>query len=119
MFPYEFYKIVHIVGLAILTYAFGAFAVGASDHAKSRKVSASVHGTGLLLMLIGGFGMWARLGMGHEFPAWLIGKILIWLVFGALMVPFKRKPALRGKLSVVVFALVAVALYLVIYKPGA
>jgi hypothetical protein len=37
----------------------------------------------MLMILVGGFGMLARLDVG--FPNWIIGKLVIWLALGAML----------------------------------
>lgn len=73
------------------------------------------HGIALFLVLLGGFGMQAKLGLG--FPGWMIAKLVIWLVFGAAIVLAKRG-VITGKVAwICMIGLAIVAAYLGIFKP--
>ena len=75
--PEEFYRILHIVGAFMLVaYTFRAFA--APDPA-TRKANLALGGFFSLCVLVGGFGLKARVGMA-DWPVWLIGKIVCWLL---------------------------------------
>jgi hypothetical protein len=120
--PTEVYKLLHIFGLMLSMVAIGGLALhgmngGDRESNKARALASSTHGIGLALVLVGGFGMLAKMGGG--FPPWVAGKLVIWLLLGAALMPLMRKPAL-GRLmwmTIPVVALVAGALG--IYKPGA
>ncbi len=96
--PYEFYKLAHYLGLAMSLCGVGA--IWAFSTRQSRSSSdkrpgwmAAIHGTGLLLLLVAGFGLLARIGE-HSFPLWVWIKIVFWLFLGAVPVLFRRKPDL-------------------------
>jgi hypothetical protein len=117
---YGFYKVVHILGVLMLFSGL----VGTVVHAANRGVKATnplrgalgaLHGGGLVLMLVSGFGILAKLGLG--FPAWAWVKVVLWLVFGALIAVPYRKPSWNAALLWLVPVLGAVAAYLAIYKP--
>jgi hypothetical protein len=96
---YEFYRLIHFSGLFLLFSGIGAAVTSTfaatENTGIARKRSAILHGIGLLLALIGGFGMLARLQILWPWPEWVIGKIVIWLTIGGLMVPLKRLPKFR------------------------
>ena len=101
--PYEFYKILHIVGLVAIWAALGGATLhamngGTRESNPARKLVAATHGIGLFLMLLGGFGMLARLGLTSGFPGWVIGKIVLWLVVGGLLAVPLRVPSLAKPL---------------------
>jgi hypothetical protein len=56
-----------------------------------RKGVMITHGVGLLLLLVAGFGMLARLNI-HGFPLWVVLKLVIWLTLGAAVVLAYKKP---------------------------
>src|SRR5688500_9670542 len=75
MFSHQFYNVVHVVGIALLAAALGGMSLhaingGTRRESRSRGLVAALHGTGALLVLVGGFGMLARLGVRHgaSFP---------------------------------------------------
>jgi hypothetical protein len=124
MLPYQFYKVVHILGIALLVSALGAVALHALNGGlrrdnRARALVAVMHGVGLLLVLVGGFGMLARLGFRHGgmFPGWLLVKLGVWgLLAAAVMLPYRRPTLARGMLLVVPL-LAGLAAYMAVYKP--
>jgi hypothetical protein len=120
MFSHEFYKIVHIIGIVTLMVALGGAAflmmAGATT---SRRLLAVLHGAGAFLILLGGFGMLARLGIiqGGSFPAWLWLKIGVWLILGAALIVAWRRPGLARPVLFSLPLLAGVATYMAVYKP--
>ncbi|MEN3939959.1 hypothetical protein WJU23_01595 [Prosthecobacter sp. SYSU 5D2] len=84
--PLAVYHILHIVGLILVFIGFGALL--SSEGAKS---SMKWHGTGLLLSLVSGFGMLAKMGIMGAMPVWVYIKLGLWLVLGVLPVLAKRR----------------------------
>ena len=85
---YNFYRVLHLVGVILVFLSLGgALALVANGVSKDqnewRKRIAISHGIGLVLLLVAGFGMLARLGIGGNLPAWAWIKLLIWLLMGA------------------------------------
>ena len=124
MFPYALYKVVHIVGIAFLLSALGAVALHALNGGlrrdnRARALVAAMHGVGLLLVLVGGFGMLARLGFRHGamFPGWLLVKLAVWVLLGAAIAVPYRRPGLARAMLVVVPLLAGLAAYMAVYKP--
>jgi len=124
MFSHSLYNVMHIFGIALMFVAIGGVAIhsangGTKVDSSTRKLVSIGHGLGALLVLVGGFGMLARLGMQHGagFPKWLWVKITIWLVLSAIVLLPYRKPALARPLFVLMPALAGFAAYMAIYKP--
>lgn len=133
MIPYATYKVVHYLGIFLLLTALAArlgraagFAAnsGSSGHAGPtpdpwKRRLGITHGTALFLILLGGFGMLARLDVTHGLglPGWIWAKLGIWTVLGATIVVASRIPALAGRLLVVVPALAVLAGIIALYKP--
>lgn len=124
MFSRNFYLIVHVLGIVFMFLAIGGVAVHAANggtkaESATRKLVSIAHGIGALLVLVGGFGMLARLGMQHGagFPAWLWAKIAIWLVLSAVVLIPYRKPALARPFFVLLPLLAGLAAYMAVYKP--
>ena len=99
----EFYKVIHLIGLICLFTGIGGFLTYGFDHAPRVKMVGILHGVGLLLLLISGFGMTAKLGIG--FPVWVILKLVLWLVLGALLA-FAKKGRLAPRNAVIIALLV-------------
>jgi uncharacterized membrane protein SirB2 len=117
---YEIYKILHLLGLTLVVLSLGGIIVhtingGSKATNAFRKGAVITHGVGLLLLLVAGFGMLARLGI-HSFPGWVVGKVIIWLALGAF-VAFAYKQNLARKLWFAVPVLVVIAATLAITKP--
>lgn len=91
------YKWLHLIGVFLILFSFGGLifraAVGV-DHATFSKRKLSIaHGIGMLLSLVGGFGMLARLGITNgDWPSWVSTKFGIWLSLGFLIAPVNRAP---------------------------
>jgi hypothetical protein len=123
MFPREFYLIMHIMGIALLFTAMGGVAIhvangGTKGASRTRTLVAIVHGLGALMILTGGFGMMARLGMmGHGLPGWIMVKLFIWvLLSGVILLPY-RSAALARPFFIGLPLLAGVAAYMALYKP--
>lgn len=116
------YKLVHILGVIMIFLSLGGqinYAIngGAKDQNTWRKAAGITHGIGMLLVLLGGFGMLARLGIHWPWPGWIIGKIIIWLILGALVSVVNRKPDAGRGMWYVVLILGLLATYFVTMKP--
>ncbi len=115
------YKVFHILGLLLVFTALGGMTLhvlsgGSKENlGNARKFAGMSHGIGLILLLVSGFGMLARLGAGME--GWVIAKVVIWLFFGASTAVIWRKPDFSKALWFFFPLLGAVAGYLALYKP--
>jgi hypothetical protein len=94
------WKIIHLVGIAALSLGVG----GMMADGKNRRLFAIWQGVGLLIMLVSGFGLLAKLQLG--FPHFAMVKTLLWLLIGAM-------PVLLRRLKVPVFVGILVSLTLV------
>ncbi len=114
--PLDFYKIFHILGVLMTFMALGAAIPGNSSSGPiNRRTITMNHGIGLVLILIAGFGMLARLGVG--FPTWVIIKIVLWLALGGMIVLVRRMPGKGSTLWYLALIFGALAAYMGIYKP--
>ena len=116
------YKVLHILGLSFVLIALG----GAITHVANGGTKASnrvsgligaVQGVGLVILLVAGFGMLAKLGIMGSMPGWVWAKIVLWLVFGAALAIPNRKPELAKPLFFLLPVLAGVGAWLAIYKP--
>jgi uncharacterized membrane protein len=124
MLPYTFYKVLHIIGIVLLMSALGGVTVhvingGTRQSNRIRGLVAGLHGLGALCILVGGFGMLARLGFKHGsmFPGWLLVKLAVWLLLAASLTIAYRRPGLARPLYVALPILGGLAAYMAIYKP--
>lgn len=121
MFPYEFYKVLHVVGIMLLFCGLGgvlfSFAMQKNVPGKWKALSFVTHGLGMLFILVGGFGMAARLGMVSGLPNWIYAKLIIWGLLG-LSVSLAKRKAQYGLILIGVFTLLGFAgTYFAVYKP--
>jgi hypothetical protein len=122
LISYQIYKIIHLTGILMIFLALGGVATnainGGSKYYPWRKPAAITHGVGLLLSLVGGFGLLARLGVSHGgLPAWVIAKLVIWGIFAGSVSLIYFKPKAAAKVWVLAIILGATAAYLAGQKP--
>ena len=113
---YETYKLLHIIGLVLLSLGIGG-CLRTYENAPKPRLAMVMHGLGLVLMLVAGFGMLARLSISWPWPAWVFGKVVIWLALGAAPALIKRRVLPPAAAWLVVLALAAGAAWLAIQKP--
>lgn len=123
LMSYEIYKLLHLVGIFLLFLSYGMALrpalAGGDAAAPGRGFVAAGHGLGLLLLLVAGFGMMARLGISTPWPAWIWVKVGIWLVMALGLTVVKRAPALAKLAWLAVLALGVVSAWAAVFKPGA
>ena len=121
MISYEIYKLIHFIGLTLTVFSLGALAFQMLNHRakdfQNRKFLAIGHGVGLFLLLLGGFGMLARLGIVQGMPTWVWLKIIIWVLVGAIIAPMRRKPEWSPWLWAIAIGLVIAAAWVALFKP--
>lgn len=113
----QFYRFLHIVGLLLVLVALSGVAThvahgGGKSNLRWRGQLAAAHGVGLLLILVSGFGMLAKLGLSASFPGWVVGKLLIWLLLGGLIALAYRRSNKGGLVLVATILGATVAAYL-------
>jgi hypothetical protein len=91
------YRVIHMLGLILLFQSLGASLLyvrngGSMSENPLRTVLNRMHGTGLLLLLLGGFGMLAKLDITWPLPAWAWVKVVVWLTMGASLTMVKKNP---------------------------
>lgn len=119
MISYAVYKTIHYLGIFMLVTALVASLARAAAAAAAapdpwRKRLGIVHGVALFLVLLGGFGMLARLGVG--FPGWIAAKLAVWVVAGGL-IALRKNPAAAAWGVVVVPLLAVLAGWIAYTKP--
>src|SRR6185312_16904153 len=106
------FKIIHIVSILLLFYAFGAlsFVGKPSDGSNTRpgRGYKALHGIALLLILLTGLAQMMALKVGFAAP-WIHVKLGVWLLLGAALPLITRKPQWRSWVWLVLLALAAVA----------
>ena len=107
----EFYLIIHLTGISLLALGVGGMMAGG----EKRKTFAMLQGLGLLVMLVSGFGLIAKLGGG--FPHFAIVKIVLWLVIGMLPMLFRKLKTPLPAAIIISLILVGTMAYLGVMKP--
>lgn len=120
--PYYVYKIMHLVGILMLFLGYGGvilYSINGGTKATNawRKPVAITHGIGLVLALVGGFGLLAKIGISWPWPGWVIVKMVIWLLLAALVGVATRSAAAGKGLWWLLLLLGALAAYMAGVKP--
>ena len=116
-----FYKVLHLTALFTLFALAGGTALHAANGGdkagnQARGLVGILHGVALIVALVSGFGLLARLGLGFD-NGWIWIKLAIWLTFGVLVTLPYRKPALARSLLWLLPLLGALAASVALYKP--
>jgi len=112
---YETYRILHVVGLILLFLGLGGLLMAPVE--KRPKLGFVLHGLGLLVMLVAGFGIHARKSLAWD--NWLYVKIACWLLVAVLPVLVSKSvlPRWLGWLVAIAAGVTAAWLGLAIVKP--
>ena len=123
MIPYETYKVLHILGVLLAFATLGGLALtvanGATKSTSSvRRLIGISHGVATFIILLGGFGALARLGVMHgNLQGWVLVKIACWAVLAVLVAIPYHKPDLARNIFWCLPVLGGVAVVMAIYKP--
>lgn len=114
------YHILHLLGVFSVLLAYGLLigrAVLASEDPRLKKFGAIVSGVGLFLILLGGFGLIA-VKYDNQWYAWIIIKLVVWVVLGGLIALINRMPRLSMTWFWIILILGIINLWAVYLKPG-
>lgn len=121
MFSYFAYKFLHLVGIFLILLSLGGLLAGrafAQDSSFTwRKLLTALHGIGLVLVFVAGFGLLARLEIEWANQGWVYLKILGWLVIGLVPVLARKAPSRALMLFWVSMVVAIAAAYLANFKP--
>lgn len=116
MFSYHDYKIVHVFFVILMLTSFSA-QLFASE---KKKFLSIFSGLATLMVLVGGMGLMARLGIGHgeSWPLWIKLKMGLWLILSiGLPVVIKRMKRFASMGYTVMIILTLLAVYSAVTKP--
>lgn len=120
MLSLSFYKVLHLFGIMLMFSALGAAIacrVAGEGNPRLEKLGGMAHGLALVIILVGGFGMIARLGLS-DWSLWVWLKLAIWVIFGAATVFVRKAGEKAGWLLVLLPVLGAVSAWLALYRVG-
>jgi uncharacterized membrane protein len=124
MLKFDTYELIHLTGIFFVLVAVGSVALHAANGglkvtSTTRRLVAITHGIGMFVILLGGFGLLARLGIqqGGGFPGWVWVKLGIWVLLGALIAVPYRWPAAARAIWLLVPVLGVIAGFFAIFKP--
>lgn len=107
---YEFYKVLHFAGIFALLIGVSLLTAWSLEKksAALKKWGFILHGGSLVVILVSGFGLAARLGLVGGLPNWVYAKLFVWFLFGAFIVLIKRTNlGLKSTLLALVLAIVS------------
>ena len=124
MLSYATYKVLHLLGIFLLFVALSGVALHAANGGnrqdnRLRRAVSIMHGLGMLIVLVAGFGLLARLNIvGNAFgEGWMVAKLVIWFVAGALLAVPYRMPERAPFIFYLLPVLGLAAAMLAIHKP--
>ena len=106
------YKIIHLIGISVLALGVGGMLAGGSN----RRPFAICQGVGLVVMLVSGFGLLAKLQLG--FPHFAIVKTVLWVVIALLPVLARRLKLPVVPAMLISLTLVGIMAWLGVMKPA-
>lgn len=124
MISYEAYKVIHLLAVLMLFAGLGGAMLlamnGGEPSPAARRAVSILHSAGLLIILVAGLGLVARLDlMSGGIPPWVFGKLGVWLLAGLVLTIPRRRPAwARPMLWFGLPFLAVAAAWLAVYKPG-
>ena len=123
MLSHATYKVIHLLGIFLLFAGLGGLwasvSVASEDLRKTiRRLATAAHGAAMLLILIAGFGMMARLQISHSWPLWIWLKLVVWLLLAGYPVLLKRQDRPTGLLFFLAPLLGGVAAYVALMHLG-
>jgi hypothetical protein len=115
---YEFYNVVHVIGVIFLFTALGALAATAGSATPSLRTTAAIaHGVALAVIFVAGFGLLARLGHFGAIPLWAYLKMFLWTILALVVIPIKRRPEWAPALWVAMPVIGSLAAWLAVTQP--
>lgn len=112
----ETYRLLHVVGVLLLFLGLGGVLASAGrDGGKPPGLYTALHGLGLVVMFVAGIGVMHK--AGYAWDPWVLGKIAIWILLGAMPVLVRRGVLPRMVALLLVVALGAAAAWLGLSKP--
>ncbi len=123
MLTYSTYKLLHVAAIFLMLSGVGGVwalkaASDSQNYPKLRKLLMTIHGIAMFLILLGGFGTMARLGISMPWPTWIWIKLVIWIVLGGLPVLLSKGSGASKALFFLAPVFAAVAAWAAINQIG-
>ncbi len=112
---FETYRLIHFVGLVVLFLGLGGVVFHRGE-GKAPGLSLVLHGLGWVAIIVAGFGMMAK-PPGIGWSGWLIAKIVILVLLGAMPILVRKKIVPAGIAWLLVAVCGGVAAWLVVNRP--
>ncbi len=115
----QVYQVIHLLGVLLVFSSYGGLIfsrIAQPDDRRIRKFGAITSGIGLFLILLGGFGLLAKL-YNNTWPTWVIVKLVIWVLLGGMIALINRRPQLGTLLYWITIGLGLVAIIMVYIRP--
>lgn len=113
-----FYYFLHFAGVMCLLLGMGAILGMGEDRKHINKFVGIFHGIGVLLLLVSGFGLVAKLQtVATGFPVWLIIKLVLWICLSMIMILAKRKICTPKATAILALVLALTAAAMCVFKP--
>jgi hypothetical protein len=116
----QLYKILHFAGLTLAFMGLtGVLALrwSSSETLGKRLLFSLSHGLGMLVALVSGFGLAAKLGYTSSLPYWIIGLIIVWILLGASFALVKRLSKFSALIMIWLTVLAIIGSWLAVMKP--
>jgi hypothetical protein len=116
--PLTFYKLIHLLGIFLVFAQIGGAVVATGmDQNSWKKAHGIMHGLGAFMLLLGGFGMLAKLDLVGAWPVWVWVKLVIWVLISLSPMAIRKAPEKARIWLFGAILLGVTAAYLALYKP--
>ena len=110
--PPVVYYVIHIISLFVLAgLAYGMV------HSKQPKPYKIGYGIASFFVLLGGFGLMAKIGYGFADNPWLTIKLLIWIGLAVVIPALVKRKKLSMNITVLMSVLLGLAVLMVYIRP--
>jgi len=120
MIEHTTYRVLHLAGVFFLLFSLSSLIILSRNQiTRGKTLFSAVHGISLFVIILGGFGLLARLEIVHgsDWPVWVWAKLIIWLIMGISVYYIKKYPDYSNYFWILIPFLAIFAAYLAVNKP--
>jgi len=118
MISYYTYKFLHITAVVFVLLSLGASLYQAKNQNwLGRRQMSILNGISLVILLVAGFGLLARLAVSFPWQGWVFVKLIAWLGLGSMHFLSRRLSDSANLLWWVTALIAILATSMAIYKP--